>query len=85
MQIATGQVSVTSSGTTLIAAERAGRGRITVIQHGTTPVYVGLTGVTTTTGALLAGVAGATLTFDTEAAIYGASGGTQTVSFVEEF
>lgn len=87
MNIATGQVSVdTTTGGKLIAAERAGRGRIILINGGTSDVFIGLQGITTTTGALLAGVKGQTLTLQTEAAIYGIVGSsTEPVSYIEEF
>jgi hypothetical protein len=87
MPIATAQVSVdTTSGGTLLAAERAGRASITIINHGNTPVYVGLPGLTTSTGALLNGAAGASLTLGTQAAIYGIVGtGSQTVSVIEAY
>lgn len=80
------QVSVGTTAT-LIAARRAGRHRITLVNHGTTPVYVGHDGsVTTTTGALLAGVAGQTLDIDTQGAVYGIVGtGTETVSAIETY
>ena len=70
-----GQVSVGAT-STLIAAARTGvsgtgRVAITVVNAGTTPVYLGGSGVTTSTGALLPGVLGATVTINTTAAIYG--------------
>jgi len=87
MIIATGQVSVdTTSGGKQIVAERAGRGAVTLINHGTNDVFIGLSGVDATHGALLAGVKGQTLTLRTTAAIYGIVGSTsQTVSFIEEY
>lgn len=87
MLIATGQASVgTTIGGTLIAAEREGRGAITIVNGGTTDVFVGLAGLTASNGVLLAGVKGQTLTLRTQAAIYGIVGsGSETVSFVEEY
>jgi hypothetical protein len=85
MNIATAQVSVGSTAT-LLAAERAGRGTVKIINHGTTQVFVGLAGVTASTGALLNGAAGASLDFDTQVAIYGIVGtGSQTVSVIEAY
>ena len=83
--IATAQVSVTTA-STLIAALRAGRSNITIINLGTTAVFIGVTGVTTATGLLLAGVVGASITIPTSAAIYGiVASGTQSVSVLETF
>jgi hypothetical protein len=52
-----------------------------VINQGVTPIFLGGSGVTTSTGALLAGVVGASKTIAYTGAIYGiASGAAQTVS-----
>lgn len=85
--LATNQVSVAATaGGTVIAALRAGRNAITIINGGSTAVYIGVSGVSTTTGALLPGVAGAALTIPTTAAVYGiTASGTQTVSFLETY
>lgn len=85
--IKTNQVSVdTTAGGTLIAAARPGRGSITVINEGTTVVRIGDLGLTTSTGAYLAGVAGASITLSTQAAIYGITGsGSETVSYIESY
>ena len=88
--IATSQVSVTSSAT-LIAAARTGalgigRVAITIENDGTTDVFIGPFGVTTSIGILLPGVKGAALTIPTTAAVYGITGGaSQTVSVLESF
>lgn len=85
--IATNQVSVdnTAGGTQIVAA-RAGRQSVVIINHGTTDVYVGATGLTTSTGALLPGVKGAALTITGEAAVFGiVATGSQTVSYVESY
>jgi len=80
---ATTQVSVTNAATQLVAA-RAGRQGVVVTNLGTTPVYLGGSGVTTATGAFLPGVAGASKTIPAATAVYGIVGtGTQNVS-VEE-
>jgi hypothetical protein len=85
--IATGQVAVdTTAGGTVIAAARATRRRIVIVNHGTTDVYIGVSGLTTSTGMLLIGIAGASVHLETAAAVYGIVGsGNQTVSFVEEY
>lgn len=83
----TAQVSVAdTAGGTLLAANRSGRSAITIVNHGTTAVYVGQSGVTTATGVLLPGVEGASITIPTQAAVYGiVSAGTQTVSVLETY
>lgn len=82
-----GQVSVDTTATGVqIKASNTLRRRITVINHGTTAVYIGFdTSVTSSNGALLAGVAGAQLTFYTTAQVRGiTASGSQTVSYYEE-
>ena len=85
--IATGQVSVaTTAGGTLICAARATRRSITIVNLGTTDVYIGASGLTTSTGLLLLGAKGAAITLETAAEIYGIVGsGTQSVSYIEEY
>jgi hypothetical protein len=85
--LATGQVSVdTTAGGKQIAAARSTRRTITVVNHGTTDVYVGSSGVSTSTGVLLLGTKGAAVTLCTTAAVYGIVGsGTQTISYFEEY
>lgn len=83
--IATAQVSVTTGNITVVAA-RAGRFEATIINHGTTAVFLGVTGVSITTGIFLPGVVGASVTLPTAAAIFGTvASGTQTVSVLETF
>lgn len=82
---ATNQVSVASSAT-LICAARSGRKEVTIVNHGTTDVFLGATGVAATTGLLLAGVKGTGQTMSGGAAVYGiAASGSQTVSFQEVY
>jgi hypothetical protein len=85
---AVGQISVASTAT-LIKAATATRSTIVLVNHGSTNVFIGFTtGVTTsgaTGGAMLVGIPGSTLTFQTRSAIYGiAATGTQIVGFYEE-
>jgi hypothetical protein len=83
--IATAQVSVATSSTQVVAA-RAGRGSVKITNLGTTDVFVGVTGVTTTTGDLLPGTKGASITIPTNAAVFAvASGAAQTVSVMEVY
>jgi len=83
--IATGQVSVTASATQVVAA-RAGRKEVTIVNHATTAVYIGGSGVTAATGLLLAGVQGQGITVTGGAAIYAiAASGSETVSFLEVY
>lgn len=85
--IATNQVSVASTaGGTQIVAARTARVDVTIENSGTTDVYLGASGVTTSTGFLLKGIAGAAVTINTAAAVYGiVASSTQTVSYVETF
>lgn len=85
--IATGIVTVAATvGGTLIAAARATRTDITIVNEGTTDVRLGVSGVTTGTGLLLVGIKGAALTLSSRAAVYGIVGvGTQNVSFEENY
>ena len=55
----------------LIAAARSGRSSVTVESNSTTPVYLGGPGVTASTGFLLPGVAGASLSINFAGALYG--------------
>ncbi len=82
MPIATGQVSVTSSASQIAPA--AGRNDITFTNNSTTPVYIGASGVTASTGDLLAGIVGASVTMDTSAPGSAITPtGTATVSWLE--
>lgn len=87
---ATAQVSVTTTATSILAARTgvSGTGRIsaTVCNTTTTAIYLGGSGVTASTGQLLAGVVGACATFDTQTAIYGiVASGTATVGASETY
>ena len=85
---ATGQVTVdTTAGGVLVVAARAGRRYVTVENHTATPVFVGLgTGaVTPTTGFLLPGVVGASVTFGACAVKAVVASGTAVVSYAEEY
>jgi hypothetical protein len=55
------QVSVTTT-PTVLALARTQRQSVTVINSGTTPIYLGGAGVTAATGVMLPGVAGASIT-----------------------
>jgi hypothetical protein len=83
--VACSQATVTSSAS-LIVGSRTDRKRVTLVMHGTVDTFIGnSTGVTVNNGALLAGVKGQTLTFETAAAIYGINGSTVVVGVIEEF
>lgn len=83
--IATSQVSVATTSTQVVAA-RALRGSVKITNLGTTDVFIGVTGVTTTTGDLLPGTKGASITVPTNAAVFAvASGAAQTVSVMEVY
>ena len=86
--IATGQLSVGTSAALLVAARAGavGTGRMAVVitNTGTATIYVGNSGVTTSTG--LAIPAGQSIRLLTGAAIYAVSGtASQTASYLEEF
>lgn len=83
--LATAQVSVAATAT-VIAAARTGRSQVTVTNLGTTDVFLGGSGVTTTTGILLTGTKGASVTLTFAGALYGiVATGTQSVSVAETF
>lgn len=82
--IATAQVSVGTSSTQIVAA-RAGRGSVKITNLGTTDVFIGTTGVTSTTGDLLPGTKGASITIPTNAAVFGVAGTAQAVSVMEVY
>lgn len=82
--IATAQVSVGTASTQIVAA-RAGRGSVKITNLGTTDVYIGVSGVTSTTGDLLPGTKGASITIPTNAAVFGVAGTAQSVSVMEVY
>jgi hypothetical protein len=83
--IATAQVTVTTGNVSVVAA-RAGRASVTIINLGTVDVWLGVTGVSTSTGILLLGVKGSAVTIPTSAAVFGTVGsGTQAVAVLESF
>jgi hypothetical protein len=85
---ATAQASPGVTATSIVAARTGapGTGRIAaiIINMSTVPVFLGGSGVTTTTGSYLAGVVGAAVVIPTTAAIYGiTASGTGSVSVQE--
>lgn len=82
--ILTGQVTVTTSATPIVAS-RAGRSSVVIINvTGTSSVFVGPSGVTTSNGQVIPGALGAGVSIDGSAAIFGiVSSGTQVVSYME--
>lgn len=82
--IATGQVSVGTGNTQVIAA-RSGRQAVTITNLGTGVVYLGNTGVLSTTGMILPGVIGASITIPTQGAVFGIAPVAQSVAFLETF
>lgn len=88
--LATNQVSVGATATLIsaarIGAPGTGRVALTVVNTSTAPVYLGGSGVTTTTGTLLPGILGASVTINTQAAVYGiTASGSETVSEFETY
>ena len=83
--VATGQVTVGTSATLIVAA-RAGRWSVSITQEGTTLVRLGGSGVTLTSGAVLPGTQYSDRSLDGGAAIYGiVAAGSAPVSFVEVY
>lgn len=81
----TGQVALASTATQIVSS-RSTRRSITIINLSTTDMYIGGSGVTTSTGQLLLGVKGAAITMEVVGAIYGiVATGTPSVSFEEEY
>lgn len=79
------QVSVATTATLIVAA-RTGRNLISIVNTTTTPIYLGGSGVTTSTGQLLPGVVGASLTLPYTGALYGiVASGTATVTEAETY
>lgn len=79
------QVSCSTTAT-LILAQRTNRALATVENSGTTDVFLGGSGVTTSTGLLLPGTKGASANFATQAALYCiVASGTQTVTAAETY
>jgi hypothetical protein len=88
VNFATAQANIGATAVQIVAARAgpAGAGRIaaTIYNNGSAPIYVGGAGVTTADGLPL--VAGASITLNCVAAIYGvAASGSQNVGIVETF
>lgn len=80
----TGQVAVGPSATLVLAANPSRR-RLVITNTSTVAVYVGGSGVTTSTGQYMAGIPGFPLVIYHTGAVYAvSSSGTQTVSYQEE-
>jgi hypothetical protein len=81
----TSQVSVGSTAT-LISPDTAGRDEVTIMNLGSTVVYLGnSSAVTTATGFPLPGIPNATITMQATAPIYGiVAAGSQTVAVMSE-
>ncbi len=84
------QVSVGSTATSILSARTGapgtGRASATITNTTTTAIFIGGSGVTTSTGTLLPGIVGASITINTTAAIFGiVATGTATVTSFETF
>ena len=84
------QVSVAATATSILAARTGapgtGRASATITNTTTTAIFIGGSGVTTSTGTLLPGIVGASITINTTAAIFGiVATGTATVTALESF
>lgn len=83
--INTNQITVGATATLIVAA-RAGRQSVSITTTAATVLYIGASGVTTTTGHYIAASAGATITVNTAAAVYGVvASGTLVVTFLENY
>ena len=83
--ILTGQVSVGTTMTLIVAANPARKSVLITNITGTQVIYVGPLGVTTSNGSYLHSAAGSNVTINTKAAVYGiAVTAAQTVSYLEE-
>lgn len=83
--ITTQQVSVGTTAVQVCGAHPT-RHSATIENLGTTQVFIGANGVTTTSGALLVGTAGSSITIPTTASIFAiVATGTQSVSCLETF
>lgn len=81
----TSQATIAATATQIVAA-RAGRDTVIIEQTGAKDVYVGASDVTTSTGMLLPGVVGASISLETTDAVYGiVASGTQVVCAFENF
>jgi len=81
----TNQVSVGSTAT-LIAAQRPGRLSVSIVNLSSTDIYIGPSGVTTSSGTLLLGTRGTALTVPSAVAVYGVvATGTASVSYMEVY
>lgn len=87
--MATGQnaSSLSPAAGAQIVPARSGRRSVTITNvTGTQPVYLGTSGVTTTSGLFLAGTVGASVTIPTTAAVFATSPtAAQTLSYIETF
>jgi hypothetical protein len=78
-----GQVTVGATATLIVPAG-AGRETVTIVNNAAVDVFLGPAGVTITTGVLLAGVKGQTLSLPTTNAIYGVvATATSPVSYID--
>ena len=83
--IGTNQGSATTTSAQAIPA-RAGRQSVTLVNESTTVIRYGAAGVSTATGAYLAGVVGASVTINTAAAVHAVvATGTAAFSYVEVY
>lgn len=81
---ATGQVSVTTSATSVVPA-RPGRQAVTITSTSAVAFYVGNASVTTSNGHFVVAAAGAGVTIPTAAAVFAVGASSLTVSYLETF
>ena len=79
----TGQVSVATSATRVLPA-RSNRRSLLIVMHATNLIYFGKdASVSSTTGVLLTGIAGSSISIPYTGEIWGIANSTQTVSYLE--
>jgi hypothetical protein len=84
--IVSAQATVDDAGDDTICAARSGRVRSTIVQQGSVSVFIGPTGVSTSTGTELIGIPGASITLLTTAGIHGVTAsGSSVVACLEEY
>lgn len=84
MSMVSGQVTVTSAATPIVAGRS--RTQLSLVHHGGADVFIGGSDVTTSTGALLTGTKGTPFASAGNDAVYGiTASGSAVVGFVENY
>ena len=82
-KLETGQIAVDTTAVKVVP-KRSNRRSLLIVQHGTNAVYLGKDeDVLSTTGVLLNGSAGTSMTIPVTGEVWAISGAAQTISFIE--